>query len=48
MQVKMIIATDQAFGIGKDTKLPWDCPEDLEYFKQQTQGCVVIYGKKDI
>lgn len=46
MTIKMIIATDQNFGIGKDNKLPWNCPEDLHYFKEQTsKGCVVM-GRK--
>lgn len=44
MTVKMIIATDQNFGIGKDNKLPWDCPEDMQYFKEQTEGYHVVMG----
>ena len=46
MTIKMIIATDRNFGIGKDNKLPWDCPEDLQYFKEQTEGSVVVMGRK--
>lgn len=46
MTIKMIIATDQNFGIGKDNKIPWNCPEDLQYFKEQTSRCVVIMGRK--
>ena len=46
MTIKMIIATDCNFGIGKDNKLPWDCHEDLQYFKEKTlNGCVVM-GRK--
>tara|TARA_Y100000588_G_scaffold170332_1_gene184123 strand:- start:1185 stop:1688 length:504 start_codon:yes stop_codon:yes gene_type:complete len=46
MTIKMIIATDCNFGIGKDNKLPWNCPEDLQYFKESTlNGCVVM-GRK--
>ena len=46
MTVKMIIASDKMFGIGKDNNLPWDCPEDLNYFKEKTlNGCVVM-GRK--
>mgnify|MGYP003677968380 CR=1 FL=1 len=45
MAVKMIIGTDQMFGIGKDNKLPWDCHEDLQYFKKQTLNSTVIMGR---
>ena len=45
MTIKMIIATDCNFGIGKDNKLPWDCPEDLQYFKEQTKDKIVIMGR---
>lgn len=46
MTVKMIVATDSFWGIGKDNKLPWDIPEDLQYFKEQTVGCTVVMGRK--
>ena len=46
MTIKMIIATDCIFGIGKDNKLPWDCPEDLKYFKEQTLNDCVVMGRK--
>lgn len=45
MTIKMILATDQCFGIGKDNKIPWDCPEDMQYFKEKTENSVVIMGK---
>lgn len=45
MTIKMIIATDCNFGIGKDNKLPWDCPEDLRYFKEKTKLSAVVMGK---
>jgi len=32
--------------IGKDNKLLWDIPEDLEHFKKKTSGHPVIMGKK--
>tara|TARA_B100001059_G_C17747425_1_gene535150 strand:+ start:126 stop:614 length:489 start_codon:yes stop_codon:yes gene_type:complete len=44
MTIKMIIATDCNFGIGKDNKLPWNCVEDLQYFKEKTYGSVVVMG----
>lgn len=46
MTIKMIIATDQNFGIGKDNKIPWDCPADLRHFKKQTEDSIVIMGRK--
>jgi len=32
--------------IGKDNKLPWDIPEELELFKRLTKGNTVIMGRK--
>ena len=32
--------------IGKDGKLPWDYPEDLQYFREMTRGKVVIMWRK--
>ena len=32
--------------IGKNNALPWHIPEDMAHFKQLTQGCPVIMGRK--
>lgn len=41
---KMILAADRAGGIGLNNGLPWDCPEDLEHFKDLTTGGTLIMG----
>ncbi len=38
--------SQDSFVIGKDNKLPWDCPEDLKRFKDITSGHTVIMGRK--
>jgi dihydrofolate reductase len=30
--------------IGKDNKLPWHYPEDLQYFKKITTGQIIVMG----
>lgn len=42
----MLVAMDQERNIGKDNQLPWRLPSDLKWFKEQTQGGVVIMGRK--
>ena len=42
----LIVAIDDNFNIGKNGRLPWDCPEDLEKFKELTTGDVIIMGRK--
>lgn len=44
--IKMILASTVEGGIGLGNKLPFHCPEDLQYFKEQTEGNVVIMGRK--
>ena len=39
-----IVATDLNWVIGKGNSIPWHEPEDLKYFKQLTEGKVVIMG----
>jgi len=43
---KIIVATDQKNGIGKNGSIPWKIREDLQYFKNKTQNHVVIMGRK--
>lgn len=44
--VSIIVAVASNGVIGKDNKLPWYIPEDLEWFKQNTLGKPVIMGRK--
>lgn len=41
----MIVAMDEARGIGKENKIPWHIKEDLVHLKELTQGHVVILGR---
>ena len=42
----MIVAKDKNGVIGKDNKLIWHIPEDLQYFKNKTLGKVIVMGRK--
>ena len=46
-QVSMIFASDRQYAIGFQNGLPWKgYPEDMEWFKQNTMGKVVVMGRK--
>jgi hypothetical protein len=41
--IKLILAVDEAGGIGKDNSMPWPhCSTDLKRFKALTSGHVVV------
>ncbi|WP_319371145.1 dihydrofolate reductase [uncultured Ilyobacter sp.] len=44
--VSLIAAFDENRVIGKNNKLPWHIPEEMEKFKKITMGNVVIMGRK--
>lgn len=45
-QVSMIFASDSQHAIGFQNGLPWNsCPEDMEWFKQNTMGKTVVMGR---
>lgn len=44
--IALIAAIDQHRAIGYDNQLPWHLPDDLKFFKTQTQGGVVVMGRK--
>lgn len=46
MSLSIIAAVAQNLCIGKDNKLPWNIPEDLQHFKEMTRGKVVIMGQR--
>jgi dihydrofolate reductase len=44
--ISIITAYDQNRLIGNDSSLPWHIPADLKYFKQLTEGRIVVMGRK--
>lgn len=46
--MKIIVAVDNNWGIGKDNNLLTYIPNDLKYFKEKTLGKVVVMGRKTL
>ena len=49
LKFNIIFATDEKYGFSKNGKLPWNVPEDLQYFKQITTAggnSAVLMGRK--
>ena len=46
--MKMIVAVDENWAIGKDNSLLTDIPEDLARFKRLTEGKIVVMGRKTL
>ncbi|CAK6475097.1 dihydrofolate reductase [Peribacillus castrilensis] len=44
--ISLIVAMDQNRVIGKNNKLPWHLPADLQYFKKVTMGHPIVMGRK--
>ena len=45
--IKLVLAVDEAGGIGKDNTMPWPhCSADLKRFKALTTGHVVVMGSR--
>lgn len=44
--ISMMVAKGENNVIGKDNKLIWNIPNDLEYFKQVTTGNTIVMGRK--
>ena len=45
-QLKLIVATSKNGVIGRDGIIPWHLPNDLKYFKEKTNGSIIIMGRK--
>ncbi len=46
MRIAAIVAMSENGVIGRDNKLPWHLPADLQYFKKTTMGKPIIMGRK--
>lgn len=46
MILSHIVAVSENGIIGKDNKLLWHFPEDLNYFKKRTSGKILLMGRK--
>jgi len=44
--ISIIAATSKNRVIGKDGKLPWSLPEDMNFFRETTKNCTVVMGRK--
>lgn len=47
MRTSIIAAVAENNVIGKDQDLAWHLPDDMQFFKQSTQGRTVIMGRKN-
>ncbi len=48
MQINMIVAVDEAWGIGYENQLLFHIKEDMRQFKEKTMGNVVVMGRKTL
>ena len=46
MIVSQIVASSKNGVIGNQNDLPWDIPEDMEFFRNKTKKSVMIMGRK--
>ena len=45
--ISLIVALSKNQVIGKNNKLAWDLPDDMNYFSNMTKNHVVIMGRKN-
>lgn len=43
--IEMVACMDGGNGIGKNNKLPWHLPEDLQHFRQLTEKQTIVMGR---
>ncbi len=48
MKISQIVAVGRRNEIGKDGKMPWHLPADLQHFKRSTLGKPVLMGRKTL
>lgn len=46
--MKLIVAVDKNWAIGKDNKLMWSIPGDMKFFRETTKGNIIIMGRKTL
>lgn len=46
--MKLIVAVDKNWAIGKDNRMMWSIPADMKFFRDTTKGNVVIMGRKTL
>lgn len=46
--MKLIVAVDEHWGIGRNNGLLFSLPEDMAYFREKTQDKVVVMGRKTL
>ena len=46
--MKLIVAVDKNWGIGKDGELLFSVPEDMKFFRATTIGKVIVVGRKTL
>ena len=45
--ISLIVAVTKNMVIGKDNKLAWHLPDDMNYFSNMTKGHSIIMGRKN-
>ena len=46
--MKLIAAVSENWGIGKDNRLLFNIPKDMQFFREKTMGKTVILGRKNL
>jgi len=46
--MKIIVAVDKNWAIGKNNKMMWSIPADMKFFRETTKGNIVIMGRKTL